>query len=149
MVRKMIRLPFQIWRLMFKGVNSLLNFQTAQNEDRFGCHDGIRPSGEIDVGGRCFLGLEVGWYINYISCSERGQCKKTVCFRWHLDIYVTNISFDFTTCIKFTDIFAYCDHIVWYITISGRRCSYFQSWRVSLPTPRPGSPKKRGQVMFF
>lgn len=39
------------------------------HEDRFGCHDGIRPSGEIDVGGRCLLGLEVGWYI---SCPERG-----------------------------------------------------------------------------
>lgn len=99
----------------FQGVNSLLNFQSPKTRiDLDAMMASVRRA-------KLMLEADVSWVwswvgiLMYISCSERGQWKKAACFRWHLDIYVTNISFDFTTCIKFTDIFAYCViyHNIW------------------------------------
>lgn len=99
----------------FQGVNSLLNFQSPKTRiDLDAMMASVRRA-------KLMLEADVSWVwswvgiLMYISCSERGQWKKAACFRWHLDIYVTNISFDFTSCIKFTDIFAYCViyHNIW------------------------------------
>lgn len=129
----------------FQGVNSLLNFQSPKTRiDLDAMMASVRRA-------KLMLEADVSWVwrwvgiLMYISCSERGQCKKTLV----LDDILTSmlqISVSILPPALNLQIFL---HIVWYITISGRGCSYFQSWRVSLCQHRDQAAQRREAKWCF